>query len=115
MIRSRSAARSRTPLAIAFTKDESVLSKPSRPRACSTGSLPDNCQAYSACRAISRAWRLALFMQLCLELGHLDGAAHRFGALVQARHRLRLILGGQNAVGDWQAEVERHVHQAARG
>src|SRR3977135_2109009 len=100
MIRCRSAARSRTPLASAFTKDASVLSKPSRLRACSTGALPASSQAESACRRISRAWRLAVFMQPCLELGHLDGDAHRFGALVEARYLLLLILGGQNAVGD---------------
>src|SRR5262245_24915967 len=104
---SSAALRSCTPRSRFSTNLASVLSKPSSERASSSGSPPESCQAYSACSAISREWRLAVFMQALAQLGHLDGDAHRLGALVEPRARLVLVVGGEDAVGDRQARFER--------
>src|SRR5262245_9286078 len=54
------------------------------------------------------------FGEAAAQLRHLDGDADRFRALVLARDRLLLVVGGEDAVGDGLAELELHVHQAAR-
>src|SRR6185503_1116967 len=82
-------------------------------RASSAGSPPESCQAYSACSAISRAAVLRL-TDLPLEARHFHRHAHRFGALVEPRLRLLLVVGGEDAVRDRHAAFEHHVHQAAR-
>src|SRR5688572_7737876 len=109
---SSSAARLRTPSS--SSSRNSVFSYASLARASSSGSPPESCQAYNACSATSRAWRLPCLMQLRLELRHLHGDAHRFRAFVQPRLGLLLVVGGEDAVGDRQPALERDVHHAAR-
>src|SRR3989304_5903222 len=109
MSASSSAARLVPPRRIASAKGASPLVTSSSVRACSFGSLPESCQAYSAWSASSRARRLAVFMQPRLQPRHLHRYAHRLGALVEPRQRLLLVLGRADAVRDGNAEVESHA------
>src|SRR5688572_33187264 len=109
---SSSAARLATPRT--SSSRNAVFSYASLERASSSGSAPESCQAYSACSATSRAWRLACLMQLHFQSCHFHRDPHGFGALVEPRVRLLFVVGGEDTVRHRQAELERHVHHAAR-
>src|SRR3989338_7247821 len=115
MSASSSAARLVTPRRIASAKGASPLVTSSSVRACSFGSLPESCQAYSAWSASSRARRLAVFMQPRLQPRHLHRYAHRLGALVEphvhaaSRRLVRYQLEMKRLAADHRADRDQGV------